>query len=50
MIEGFHDEQDLKIFENRLKEKHELFYLIWKVGVNLALRVSDVLLMTVIDS
>jgi integrase len=49
MIEGFHDEQDLKIFENRLKEKHELFYLIWKVGVNLALRVSDVLKITIND-
>ena len=30
MIEGFHDEQDLKIFENRLKEKHKHYFLIWK--------------------
>ena len=47
MIEGFNNEQDLKLFENRLKEKYEVFYLIWKVGVNLALRISDVLKITV---
>lgn len=47
MVEGFSNKQDLGVFENRLKEKNEIFYLIWKVGVNLALRVSDVLKITV---
>ena len=47
MVEGFSSKQDLEIFENRLKEKNEVFYLVWKVGVNLALRVSDVLKITV---
>lgn len=47
MVEGFDNKEDLEIFENRLKEKNEVFYLIWKVGVNLALRVSDVLKITV---
>lgn len=47
MVEGFSNKQDLEVFENRLKEKNEIFYLIWKVGVNLALRVSDVLKITV---
>lgn len=50
MVEGFDNKQDLEIFENRLKEKNEVFYLIWKVGVNLALRVSDVLKITVEDA
>ena len=50
MIEGFNDERDLKIFEDRLKEKNEIFFLIWKVGVNLALRVSDVLKITIEDT
>ena len=50
MIEGFSNENDLKIFEDRLKEKNEVFFLIWKVGVNLALRVSDVLKITIEDT
>lgn len=47
IVEGFKNEIELKIFENRLAEINPTCYLIWKVGVNLALRVSDVLKITV---
>lgn len=47
VVEGFKNERDLKIFENRLAEINPTCYLVWKVGVNLALRVSDVLKITV---
>ncbi|MGL4672781.1 hypothetical protein [Cetobacterium sp.] len=47
IVEGFKNEIDLKIFENRLAEINPTCFLIWKVGVNLALRVSDVLKITV---
>lgn len=47
VVEGFKNEKDLKIFENRLEEINKTCYLVWKVGVNLALRVSDVLKITV---
>lgn len=47
LVEGFKNERDLKVFENRLAEINPTCYLIWKVGVNLALRVSDVLKITV---
>lgn len=47
VVEGFKEEKDLKVFENRLSEINPTCYLIWKVGVNLSLRVSDVLKITV---
>lgn len=46
-IEGFKNEIDLKTFENRLAEINLTCFLGWKVGVNLAFRVSDVLKITV---
>lgn len=46
-VEGFKNEIDLKIFENRLAEINPTCFLIWKVRVNLALRVSDVLKITI---
>lgn len=46
-VEGFKNEIDLKIFESRLAEINPTCFLVWKVGVNLALRVSDVLKITV---
>ncbi|MBC2856940.1 tyrosine-type recombinase/integrase [Cetobacterium sp. 2A] len=47
LIEGFKNEFILQIFENRLYEINRTCFFIWKVGVNLALRVSDVLKITV---
>lgn len=45
-VEGFEDLEDLKKFEDLLEEKNELVYLIWKVSLNLALRISDTLKIT----
>lgn len=47
LVEGFKNERDLKVFEDRLQEINSTCYLVWKIGVNLALRVSDVLKITV---
>jgi len=45
-IEGFENLEDLKKFEDLLQEKNEVIYLVWKVSLNLALRISDVLAIT----
>ena len=42
-IEGFEDREMLKQFEEELEKRNELVYLIWKISLNLALRISDVL-------
>ena len=39
-VEGFKNEINLKIFESRLAEINSTCFLVWKVGANLALRVS----------
>ena len=46
-IEGFENEKELKIFENRLKNKNELIFHFWKISLDLALRVSDTLKITI---
>lgn len=46
-IEGFEDEKELKIFEDGLKNKNELIFHFWKISLNLALRVSDTLKITI---
>lgn len=38
--------EDLRKFENELENKNEVVYLIWKVSLNLALRISDTLAIT----
>ncbi|MGL6115012.1 tyrosine-type recombinase/integrase [Cetobacterium sp. SF1] len=43
IVEGFKDQQKLEIFEKGLFNYNPMIFYVWKVGVNLALRVSDVL-------
>lgn len=49
-VEGFYEEQQREYFEMRLKEYNEMIFYLWKVGLNLALRVSDVLKITIKDA
>jgi len=49
-VEGFQNLEMLKFFEDELLRKNELIYLVWKVSLNLALRVSDTLTITVTDA
>jgi integrase len=50
IVEGFEDLNRLKIFENRLEKRNELVFCIWKVSLNLALRISDTLNITTEDA
>jgi len=45
-IEGFDNREDMAKFEELLEKKNEIIYLIWKVSLNLALRISDTLSIT----
>lgn len=47
IIEGFYNEEHREYFELRLKEYNEMIFYVWKIGLNLALRVSDVLKITI---
>lgn len=49
-VEGFEDLKMLKSFEEELLKRNELVYLIWKVSLNLALRISDTLTITEVDA
>lgn len=44
--EGFEKIEDLRLFEEKLLEKNEMIFYVWKVSLNLALRVSDTLRIT----
>ncbi len=46
-IEGFDSEIELKIFEEGLKNRNQLIFHFWKISLNLALRVSDTLKITI---
>ena len=50
IVEGFEDLDQLKIFEGRLEKMNELVFCIWKVSLNLALRISDTLKITTEDA
>ncbi|MCJ8341547.1 MAG: tyrosine-type recombinase/integrase [Cetobacterium sp.] len=43
IVEGFKNINDMEIFERGLFTYNPMIFYLWKVGVNLALRVSDVL-------
>ncbi|GLI57307.1 site-specific integrase [Propionigenium maris DSM 9537] len=49
-VEGFEDLKMIKAFEKELLKNNELVYLIWKVSLNLALRISDTLAITEKDA
>lgn len=49
-VEGFEDLEMLKRFEEELLKRNELVYLIWKASLNLALRISDTLIITEVDA
>jgi site-specific recombinase XerD len=50
ITEGFENLEDLRKFEDGLKEKNELLFHLWKVQLNLALRISDVLKITIVEA
>ncbi|MGL5964597.1 MAG: tyrosine-type recombinase/integrase [Fusobacteriaceae bacterium] len=48
--EGFKDLEQLDFFEEVLFERNQMMFFLWKIGYNLALRVSDVLKITVVEA
>lgn len=46
-VEGFENIEDRNKFENRLLEKNIVAYHVWKISLNLALRISDTLAITI---